>query len=85
MNEYRFDLSNFTIADMCEVTQAAQTNDVHAIIRIANRFIPINLFALPFGETPIVVECFYQALKTLVPDAAPDPIDQLIRKALEDV
>ena len=89
MNDYRFDMSNFTIADMQEIEQAVKSHDVSAFIRVANRFIPIDLFALPFTETPIIVNCFREALQSPTlgtsRDTADDRIDQLIRKALEDV
>ena len=84
MKDYRFDMSNFTIGDAMEIAQAAKDEDVLTLLSIANRFIPINLLALPMSEVPIIVQCFYEALKTHTAVAAPDPIDQLIRKALED-
>ncbi len=86
MNEYRFDLSNFTIDDSYRVTCAAALGDTYVILMIANRFIPINLFLLPYAEIPVILQCFLEAITAFTAPVAPnDPIDQLIRKALEDV
>lgn len=85
MNEYRFDLSNFTIDDSYRVACAAALGDAYAILMVANRFIPINLFLLPYAEIPVILQCFLEEIAAFAAPAAPaDHIDQLIRKALED-
>ena len=82
MNEYRFDMSNFTIGDSYLISRAALANDTYSILVVANRFIPIDLFSLPYSEIPIVLQCFLEAIAA--PAAPIDPVDKLIRKALED-
>ena len=84
MNEYRFDMGNFTIGDAMQVQNNTQRGDVYGVLLIANRFIPINLFALPISEVNIVLNCFLAAVIQTQEPAPNDPIDQLIRKALED-
>ena len=84
MNDYRFNLSDMTIGDMMRVRLAAQSDDVYGILLIANQFIPINLFALPVNEIKTVLVCFLHAIVQSQPAPPPDPIDQLIMKALED-
>ena len=81
MNDYHFDLSNLTIGDLVRVRDAAQQDDVYGVLIIANEFIPINLFALPITEIKTVLVCFLRAIEQDQP--TPDPIDQLIMKALE--
>ncbi len=84
MSDYRFDLSNFTIADVLRVQHSARLRDTYGVLLIANEFIPINLFALPISEIDVVLKCFLSAvLQTQAPIPA-DPIDQMIRKALEE-
>ena len=83
MNGYHFDLSNFTIGDAFELQAMARENDVQGVMTIANRFISINLFALPMNETGIVLQCFLEAVAA-AQSVADDPITSLIRKALED-
>ena len=79
---YRFDLSTFTIGDAMNVQYNAQRGDVYGVLLIANRFIPINLFALPMAEINTVLTDFMIATQNM--RAAADPIDQMIQRALED-
>ncbi len=84
MSDYRFDMSNFTIADALRVQHSARLSDAYGVLLIANQFIPINLFALPISEIDVVLNCFLSAVlqtQSLAPD---DPIDQMIRNALEE-
>ena len=88
MSDYRFDLSNFTIADALRVQNSARLSDTYGVLLIANQFIPINLFALPISELDTVLNCFLSAVlqsQVPAPPAPADPIDRLIQKALEDV
>jgi len=78
---YLFDVSGLTIGDVAEIQQAAQTRNVVGVISVANRCIPINLFALSVNELPFVLNDFLHAL--LEAQNPADPIEQMIRSALE--
>ena len=85
MSDYQFNLSNFTIADAMRVKTYASMGDVYSVLIIANQFIPINIMALPLSETSIVLNCFLNAVLQEQSPTPSDPIDQLIRKALEEI